>query len=46
MFLFYILKTGRVEEITTDGMNMAGDNIDRKIAEQMHKKYCLNRGSY
>ena len=38
------IENGRVEEITTDGMNMAGDNIDRKIAEQMHKKYCLNRG--
>ena len=36
------IESGRVEEITTDGMNMAGDNIDKKIAEQMHKKYCLN----
>lgn len=38
------IESGRVEEITTDGMNMAGDNIDKKIAEQMHKKYCLNKG--
>ena len=37
------IEGGRVEEITTDGMNMAGDNIDRKIAEQMHKKYCLKK---
>lgn len=38
------IEDGRVEEITTDGMNLAGDNIDRKIAEQMHKKYCLKKG--
>ena len=38
------IESGRVEEITTDGMNMAGDNIDKKIAEEMHKKYCLKKG--
>ncbi|MCR4635201.1 MAG: Hsp70 family protein [Butyrivibrio sp.] len=34
---------GRIEEIATDGMNMAGDNIDKKLAEQMHIKYCRNK---
>lgn len=38
------LDGGRVEEIATDGMNLAGDNIDRKIADQMHIKYCRNKG--
>ena len=38
------IESGRVEEITTDGMNLAGDNIDKKIAEQMHIKYCRNKG--
>ena len=34
------IESGRVEEIATSGMNLAGDNIDKKIAEQMHIKYC------
>lgn len=38
------IESGRVEEIATDGMNLAGDNIDKKIAEQMHIKYCRNKG--
>ncbi|WP_026528258.1 Hsp70 family protein [Butyrivibrio sp. VCD2006] len=37
------IEDGRVEEVTTSGMNLAGDNIDRKIAEQMHIKYCLSK---
>lgn len=37
------IESGRVEEIATEGMNMAGDKIDQKIAEQMHKKYCLKK---
>ena len=32
---------GRVEEVATDGMSLAGDNIDKKIAELMHIRYCL-----
>ena len=38
------IESGKVEEIATDGMNLAGDNIDKKIAEQMHIKYCRNKG--
>ena len=38
------VEDGRIEEIATDGMNMAGDNIDKKIAEQMHIKYCRKKG--
>ena len=37
------IESGRVEEIATDGMNLAGDNIDKKIAEQMHIKYCRKK---
>lgn len=37
------IEGGRIEEVITDGMDLAGDNIDRKIAEQMHKKYCLKK---
>jgi len=38
------IESGRVEELATDGMSLAGDNIDRKIAEQMHIKYCRTKG--
>ena len=38
------IESGRVEEIATDGMSLAGDNIDRKIAEQMHIRYCRDKG--
>ena len=38
------IESGRVEEIATDGMSLAGDNIDRKIAEHMHIKYCRAKG--
>lgn len=34
------IEDGRVEEIASDGMDLAGDDIDYKIAEQMHIKYC------
>lgn len=37
------IQDGRVEEIATDGMNLAGDNIDLKIAEQMHIRYCRSK---
>ena len=37
------IENGRVEEISTTGMDLAGDNIDKKIAEQMHIKYCRNK---
>ncbi|MCR5669237.1 MAG: Hsp70 family protein [Lachnospiraceae bacterium] len=37
------IESGRIEEIKTEGMNLAGDDIDLKIAEQMHKKYCLKK---
>ena len=29
------IESGKVEEIATDGMNLAGDNIDKKIAEHI-----------
>lgn len=38
------IEDGRVEEIATDGMTLAGDNIDKKIAEQLHIKYCRKKG--
>ena len=38
------IEDGRIEEITTDGMNLAGDTIDRKIAEQIHIRYCRTKG--
>ena len=38
------IEDGRVEEIAADGMNLAGDDIDYKIAEQMHIKYCRSKG--
>ena len=38
------IESGRIEEIATDGMSLAGDNIDKKIAEQMHIKYCRAKG--
>ena len=38
------IERGRVEEVATDGMSLAGDNIDYKIAEQMHIKYCRSKG--
>ncbi len=34
------IDNGRVEEIATDSQDLAGDDIDYKIAEQMHIKYC------
>lgn len=37
------IENGRIEELTTEGMDLAGDNIDKKIAEQMHIKYCANK---
>lgn len=37
------IQDGRVEEIATDGMNLAGDNIDLKIAEHMHIRYCRSK---
>ncbi len=37
------IQNGRVEEIATDGMDLAGDNIDKKIAEQMHIRYCREK---
>ena len=37
------IQNGRVEEVATDGMSMPGDNIDRKIAEQMHIRYCREK---
>lgn len=38
------IEKGRVEEIANDGMNLAGDNIDKKIAQQMHIRYCRTKG--
>ena len=38
------IEEGRIEEVATDGMDLAGDNIDKKIAEQMHIKYCRTKG--
>ncbi len=38
------IEEGRVEEISTDSVDLAGDNIDKKIAEQMHIRYCRAKG--
>jgi molecular chaperone DnaK len=38
------VENGKVFEIATEGMTMAGDDIDRKIAEKMHIKFCKNKG--
>lgn len=34
------IEKGRVHELATDGMNIAGDNIDKKMAEKMHLEFC------
>lgn len=38
------INKGRVEEVLKDGMDMAGDYIDEKIAEYIHKKFCKKKG--
>lgn len=35
---------GKVFEMATDGMNMAGDNIDQKMADKIHLKVCKEKG--
>lgn len=38
------IEKGQVHELATDGMNIAGDNIDRKMAEKMHLSFCKKAG--
>ena len=38
------IEKGQVFELATDGMSVAGDNIDRKIAEKIHLDYCKRSG--
>ena len=38
------IENGKVYELATDGMTIAGDDIDRKIAEKMHLEYCKKAG--
>lgn len=35
---------GKVYELATEGMNIAGDNIDDKMARKMHADYCKQKG--
>lgn len=34
------VRNGRVSEIATGGIKLAGDDIDKKLAEQAHKSFC------
>lgn len=38
------IENGRVHELATDGMTIAGDNIDKKMAEKMHLSFCKKAG--
>lgn len=38
------IENGRVHELATDGMNIAGDDIDMKMARKMHADYCKQKG--
>lgn len=38
------IENGRVHELATDGMTVAGDNIDKKMAEKMHLSFCKKAG--
>ena len=37
---------GRIEELASDGMYLAGDNIDAKLAERVHSKVAESKGSF
>ncbi|MDD3052660.1 MAG: Hsp70 family protein, partial [Candidatus Cloacimonetes bacterium] len=37
------IENGRIYEMATDGMNMAGDNIDQKIADKIHQMVCKEK---
>src|SRR5574344_135361 len=39
------VKNGRVSEIATGGIKLAGDDIDKKLAEQAHKNFCKKNNS-
>ena len=34
------VRNGRVSEVATGGIKLAGDDIDKKLAEQAHKYFC------
>ena len=38
------IENGKVYELATDGLSIAGDNIDRKMAEKMHLSFCKKAG--
>ena len=38
------IESGRVNELSTEGITIAGDDIDRKMAEKMHLQFCKNAG--
>lgn len=37
------IKGGRVYELATEGMQIAGDDIDTKVARKMHLEFCKQR---
>ena len=38
------IEGGRVYETETDGISIAGDDLNKKIAEKMHAKFCKKKG--
>ena len=36
-------ESGQIRELATSGMSVAGDNIDRKLAEKIHMKFCRKK---
>ena len=38
------IEDGRIEEVLTESMDLAGDNIDNRIAEYMHIQFCKSKG--
>jgi|LSQX01.1.fsa_nt_gb molecular chaperone DnaK len=37
------IDNGRIQELSTEGMNVAGNHIDRKLAEKMHAKFMRSK---
>lgn len=37
-------ENGKIEEMATGGLNIAGNNIDEKLARKVHEKICRKRG--
>lgn len=38
------IEGGRVYELATEGMQVAGDDIDLKLARNMHREFCKQKG--